>query len=299
MAPRCGEAGHRPSEGPRKPARGTALNREPGSPRRSPAPAPRCWASTHRPHEAPDRRPRSPCFGSWRPGSFRAGGTLDARATGAEPHRMHPDAASAEDLLGALLAGLHATLGEDLSGLYLYGSAASGGFEPGVSDVDLVAVTAATVGRVDLAALHRMHDALVGQFPDWANRVEVVYVARATLASFRTSRGAITVISPGESLHRRTDRASEWLQNWYLVRSTGITLAGPEPATVIPPIEWEEFVAATVRYADELRTRDTAGSGAGMLAYTILTSCRALRVVTEQVPSSKVEAAAWAGRLLP
>jgi hypothetical protein len=212
---------------------------------------------------------------------------------------MHPDARSAEDLLGALLAGLRATLGEDLLGLYLYGSAVSGGFEPGVSDVDLVAVTAATVGPADLAALDRMHDALIGQFPDWANRVEVIYVARGTLASFRTSRGALTVISPGESLHRRTDRASEWLQNWYLVRSTGVTLAGPEPAAVVPPIDWPEFVAATVRYAGELRTRDTARSGAGMLAYTILTSCRALRVVTEQESSSKVEAAAWASRRMP
>ena len=196
-------------------------------------------------------------------------------------------------------AGIRGVLGADLAGLYLYGSLASGGFDPGVSDIDLVAVTSSDIETIDLPALDRMHHHLVGRFPDWSDRVEVVYVARAALMSFRTSGGRLAVISPGEPFHVRADRLSEWLQNWYLVRETGVLLEGPDPATMIPPITWAEFAAATVDYASEIRARTGVESEAGTIAYGILTSCRALRTVLVRNPSSKREAAAWARERMP
>jgi hypothetical protein len=190
-------------------------------------------------------------------------------------------------------------LGDDLVGLYLYGSSVSGGFDPGVSDVDLVAVTSSEVQGIDLAMLERMHRRLVVRYPDWTDRVEVVYIGRATLHSFRTSAGSLAVISPGEPLHVREDRVVDWLQNWYLIRETGVTLYGADAATIVPPVAWSEFVAATVRYAEEVRSRSRVGAGAGALAYTILTMCRALRTVQAQTHGSKQEGATWARERMP
>lgn len=202
------------------------------------------------------------------------------------------DRPSAE-LLDALVSEVRGILGDDLVGLYLYGSAVTGGFDAGVSDLDLAAVTSSEVEAIDLASLERMHDRFVDQNPQWRGRLEIVYIGRATLESFRTSLGSLAVISPGEPFHVREDRVADWLQNWYLIRETGKTLWGAAADAVVPSIAWSEFVVATVRYADEVRNRSRVRVGGGTLANTILTMCRALRVVRMQMPSSKQEAAAW------
>lgn len=60
-------------------------------------------------------------------------------------------------VIDPLIDDLRAVLGNDLVGLYLYGSAVSGGFEPGVSDIDLVAITRRAVTELDLRALDGVH----------------------------------------------------------------------------------------------------------------------------------------------
>jgi hypothetical protein len=213
-------------------------------------------------------------------------------------HMESTDRPSA-DLLAALVSEVHGVLGDDLVGLYLYGSAVTGGFDAGVSDLDLAAVTAHEVEAIDLTGLERMHDRFAEQNPEWRGRVEVVYIGRATLESFRTSDGSLAVISPGEPFHVRDDRVADWLQNWYLIRETGETLYGPAAVEVLPRVEWAEFVAATRRYASEVQSRNRAGVGGGTLAYTILTMCRALYVVRTQSLASKQEAAAWTREQMP
>ena len=202
-------------------------------------------------------------------------------------------------ILKTLVAEIGDVLGDDLVGIYLYGSYVSGGFDPGVSDLDLVAVSAPRVEAIDLGGLERMHRNIERRYPEWRDRIEVVYIGRAALRTFRTSRGPLAVISPGEPFHLRREPPVAWLQNWYLVRETGVTLHGLAPAAIVPPIAWTEFVAATVRYAEELRGRSLGESGAGSLAYTVLTLCRALRTVRMQALGSKQEAAAWARERMP
>ena len=126
-----------------------------------------------------------------------------------------------------LVTDIRAVFRADLVGIYLYGSYVSGGFDPGVSDLDLGAAAAPPVEAIDLAGLGRMHRDFIGRHPAWDDRVEVVYVGRAALGSFRTSPGPLAVISPGEPFHLRDERAVAWLQNSHLVRETGGTLYGP------------------------------------------------------------------------
>jgi hypothetical protein len=202
-------------------------------------------------------------------------------------------------LLEELVAGIHAVLGADLVGMYLYGSYVSGGFDPGVSDLDLVAVVAAAVEGIDLAGLDRVHARFVERNPDWSDRLEIVYVGRDGLQSFRSSPGPLAVISPGEPFHLRHDPLIEWVQNWYLVRETGVVLFGPAPGGIVPPVAWAEFVAAAVHYADQVADRSFRDASPGALAYNVLTMCRALRTVQMQVHGSKQEAAAWVKATMP
>jgi hypothetical protein len=210
----------------------------------------------------------------------------------------HPEGLP-DQVLDALVAGMSGVLGDDLVALWLYGSSVTGDFEAGVSDIDLIAVTTAGIDAADLAGLGRMHDDLVFRHGEWRNRIEVVYVAQPTLESFRTSTDTLAVISPGEPLHFREDRPIAWLQNWYLVRETGVALHGPKPAEIVPPVAWSEFVSATVSYAEEVRGRNRTGATSGALAYDVLTVCRAFRTVHLGTLSSKLDTAAWVGAQMP
>jgi predicted nucleotidyltransferase len=196
--------------------------------------------------------------------------------------------------LDELVAGIQSVLGDELVGIYLYGSYVTGGFDEGVSDLDLVAVTVLDADRLDLTGLERMHSAYEIGHPEWMNRVEVAYIGRDTLASFRFSDGRLAVISPGEPFHLKDDRALEWTQNWYLVREGGVALFGPPPDALIPPISWSEFVGATRRYVTGLAASQLEDFSPGYLAYAVITMCRAEHTIVTQTHASKQVSAVWA-----
>jgi predicted nucleotidyltransferase len=198
-----------------------------------------------------------------------------------------PPASFAEELT----TGLRSALGSELVAVYLYGSAVSGGFDEGVSDIDLLVVTAQNLNDRDIERIEALHERTVERHPEWDDRLELVYVARETLAHFRGG-GIIGVISPGEPFHIRGG-VELWLQNFYLVRETGMTLTGPSPITTIPEISWSEFLAATTRYAAEVQGRSLQDATPGARAYGVLTMCRALRTVQSGRPCSKQEGAEW------
>jgi hypothetical protein len=201
-------------------------------------------------------------------------------------------------LLSALRPGVQDVLGEKLVGLYLYGSATTGDFDAGVSDIDLLAAISTELADAEFEALRQMHDDVVCKHIGWDDRVEVQYVPTDGLASFRDRTSSIAVISPGEPLNRK-DAGSDWLMNWYLVREYGVTLIGPEPAAIIPPINRNEFVQAVRDYAVWQVQNSDRIRGAKSQSYAVLTGCRALYTVTHHEHVSKQEAALWACQEMP
>ena len=206
---------------------------------------------------------------------------------------------SAAAILDDLLAELESVLGPWMVGAYLSGSAVTGGYDPGVSDLDLVVLTDAPVDELRMGRLDDVHRLVKSRNPGWDDRLEIVYISQATLGSFRTSPDRLAVISPGETFHLRADRAVEWLQNWFLLRESGVTLRGPAPTAIVPPITHIEFVAATARYARHLAASLVPGASAGSTAYTILTMCRAAMTIVVGRAGSKQAAAAWAAEAQP
>ena len=204
---------------------------------------------------------------------------------------------SVAPIVTTLTEGIRQVLGPQLIGVYLIGSAVSGGFDPGVSDVDLIAVTEPEADGLDLAALESVTSGFVRDRPEWTERVEVVYVGRATLRSFRTG-GSLAVVSPGEPFHVRDD-AIDWTQTWYQLRETGVAVTGPPAATLVPAIDWPEFTQALVNTARAIRARDRGDSTPGGRAYGVLTLCRTLTTVRTGEPPTKQHAAAWVRVRMP
>jgi len=218
---------------------------------------------------------------------------VDHDRTAADGSTMDNKRSAVPALLEELVADIRAALGDDLVAIYLFGSYVTGDFEPGVSDLDFVAVSARQLHEIDLGRLGMTHASFADRHPEWSDRIEVVYVSEDALRAFRTSPGRLAVISPGEPFHLRDEPPSEWIQNWYLVRETGVALFGPIATALIPPIAWPEFVAAIRRYARGIAARSLDDVSPGQLAYNVLTICRALRAVETDTLDSKREAAAW------
>jgi hypothetical protein len=207
---------------------------------------------------------------------------------------LEPSVAS---IVNTLTNGIRAVLGPQLIGVYVIGSAVSGGFDPGVSDIDLITVTETDVMGLDLPALEAVTRGFVRERPEWTERVEVVYVGRSTLRAFR-SGGSLAVVSPGESFHVRHD-AIDWTQTWYQLRELSATVTGPPPTELVSRIDWSDFIRALMHTADAIRERDCGDQTPGGRAYGVLTACRTLATVrTGRVPT-KQQSAAWVSERMP
>jgi len=206
--------------------------------------------------------------------------------------------ADVDRLLDDLLLQMRRALGNDLVGLYLYGSLVTGDFDPEISDVDLLAATSNDVDDVEtVGRLREMHDALVRAHPAWEGRIEVAYLSTAALKTFQTRRSSIAVISPGEPFHVK-DAGRDWLMNWYVVRERGMTLFGPSPKMIIARVTKQEFLRA-VRERVQVWEEGTEQATRPAQAYAILTLCRALYTLRTGEQASKKQAALWAQNELP
>ena len=195
--------------------------------------------------------------------------------------------------LPAFVDDLHATLGGELAGAYLYGSAVSGGFDAAASDLDVVVVTETPVDQEPFERFAGIVARLQAREPDWAGRLDIIFVGRSTLADFRAGDGPFLEISHDEPLELK-HRADEWLQTWYLARTADWPLVGPSSAEVIPPISTDEFLRASVDAVPSFIAPDRSKGTDGWRAYRTLTMCRLLCSVELGALCSKVDGAAWA-----
>ncbi len=191
-----------------------------------------------------------------------------------------------------------ALLGDEVVGIYLFGSLATGDFDPGVSDVDLLVVTAADLTTETFSALQHLHEGLVDADPGFRDRIEVIYLGAAALRDFQTVRSPLTVISPGEPLHS-VEAGREWLVNWYNVRQHGRSLYGPPAAEVVPVMTVEELRAELREQLAGWPGRIRSNRAPGFLAYAILTVCRAWHTIADGTVYSKARSASWVAAQVP
>jgi hypothetical protein len=190
------------------------------------------------------------------------------------------------------------TIGPSLVGLYVYGSFATGDFEPRVSDIDLIAVLRDAPDVALVRRLDRMHEDLVRAEPEWRDRIEVDYVSARGLAHCRTRSTTIVRISPGEPLHM-IEAGRDFLLDWYPARRDGISLEGPPLDSIVPPIPEAEYLEEVRTYLAGFRNRFDDDASARSQAYAILTMCRGVAALRFGERLSKREAGARIRREFP
>ncbi|HSA84295.1 MAG TPA: aminoglycoside adenylyltransferase domain-containing protein [Patescibacteria group bacterium] len=203
------------------------------------------------------------------------------------------------DLLKDLLFRMQEILGDKLLGLYLYGSLVWGDFDKDISDLDMLAVLESDLTDSEFAALKRMHDEFAKEYKEWDNRIEVQYLAKEALKTFKTQESPMTAISPGEPFHKITVN-KDWLMNWYCVQEYGVILFGSDPKPFIDHCTKEEFIQGVKKYARGFReyVKHTKKKRPAQ-AYVIMTMCRALYTITLGEHTSKKKACEWVAKEFP
>ena len=206
------------------------------------------------------------------------------------------------EILAALIPRVQTTLGENLIGVYLCGSLATGDFIE-TSDIDFLVATERPVSEGDSEALIAMHARLAALPNEYAERLEGTYIDRAALRRFEPGRRFLTVECE-TPLRWQEHRCQSVLERWVL-REKGIALVGPDPRSLIDPIS-----AAELREAVRQRVREWATWAAdpddpkwlpprSHQAYVVETMCRALYTLRFGELASKRTAALWAVSVLP
>jgi hypothetical protein len=200
-------------------------------------------------------------------------------------------------LLNDLLSRVQQLLGKQFVGLYLYGSLASGDFDVQRSDIDFVAVTASVLPAQMLPALASMHQQLAAMHPKWTSRLEGSYVPQQALRRYHTAQAHYPALRMDGSFDV-DHHGPDWVIHLYMIREHGIALAGPDPKTLIDPIQPDDLRHATLATLREWWTPmlddPTRLRQRQYQAYAVLTMCRALYTLQHGAVVSKEVAARWA-----
>ncbi|HEY7341202.1 MAG TPA: aminoglycoside adenylyltransferase domain-containing protein [Ktedonobacterales bacterium] len=213
-------------------------------------------------------------------------------------------------ILALLLSDIQDVLGDQLVGLYLYGSLSSGDFDPASSDVDFLAVTRGAIAEDDptFEQLRAMHERIAASGLPFADHLEGSYIPEDALRCYDPA----TAWHPNWHLIIGSDRPftlgfhdANWVIERAIVRDRGVVLYGPPPETLIDPVSPQQLREATCQQlTDVWQPRiddeyDHWPRPREFPAFSVLTLCRALYTLQHGAFCSKPVAAAWAAQKHP
>jgi Domain of unknown function (DUF4111)/Nucleotidyltransferase domain len=203
-------------------------------------------------------------------------------------------------VLAELLAGVREALGANFSGLYLVGSFAVGDADEH-SDVDFLAVANDRVTRDELDRLQALHERLYRLPSTWAQHLEGSYAPAASLR--RKDTETYWFLDNGATELVRDTHCNTQLVRWVL-REHAITLAGPDPSTLVDPVSAEQLRAEARALLDEYVTWAPKPTKAGAMSrwkqpYLVTTYCRILNTLATGRIVSKRDSLEWARETFP
>jgi predicted nucleotidyltransferase len=198
--------------------------------------------------------------------------------------------------LRRLLTGVAEALGEQLVGLYLYGSLASGDFDPATSDLDFLVLTDGPLAPTRVDALARLHARLLASGDRWAAHLEGSYLPLAELPRWRRDGPEIPHVNEGRFYLAR--HGPDWVIQRWVLRTYPLAVHGPPLPDLVEPVGPDEIrasVAETLRAWWAPMLADPARLATPEYrAFAVLTMCRAWHALAGGAIVSKPAAAAWA-----
>lgn len=196
----------------------------------------------------------------------------------------------------ALFENIQRVLGDQLVGFYLDGSLAYDAFDED-SDIDFVAVTRQAVDETQFNQLSLMHTAMAELDSPYAHDLEGSYISMAALRKHEPTHAPVPNLERGTTERLKWITLEEvWIIHRYYLREGGVILFGPDPATLIDPIEpaalrkamntWTNWLPSLLQEPSQVNSR-------GYQSYIVLTLCRILYTLKTGKLTSKIGAVTW------
>jgi predicted nucleotidyltransferase len=130
-------------------------------------------------------------------------------------------------------SSLQELVGEDLLGIYLYGSVARGCYHPAQSDVDVIAVVRDGWEEVEEPSLIETHN-------DSGLPIDAVVVTESQLQVDAFPTPVVLLVKPisGHTIVRAPDGSKDFLLQRQDTYEAGMALIGPDPKELIHPVPW-------------------------------------------------------------
>jgi len=200
-------------------------------------------------------------------------------------------------VLGELVDGARAVLGDNFQGAYLHGSFATGDADE-FSDVDFLIVAREELTAEQQHALQSLHRRLHALATPWAQHLEGSYVPARELRRLDWTRRPFFFLDNGANDLVWDPHCNTAVVRW-LLREHGLVLAGPDPGSLVDPVS-----AADLRREALERIREYAHwardptepepMSRWKQPYLVLTFCRLLFTLVNAQVASKREAGEWA-----
>ena len=201
------------------------------------------------------------------------------------------------EVLRELVSSVQSILGQNFCGAYLQGSFAVGDADEH-SDVDFIVVTHGEVSEGQVAELKAMQERLYELDTPWAQHLEGSYFPKELLRRVDPARTPLVYFDNGETTPVRDSHCNTAVVRWS-VREHGIVLAGPQPKSLIDPVDPDdlrrEVREAVVEFAEWAPAPTKAGGmSRWKQPYLVLNLCRMLHTLETGKIASKKAGGEWA-----
>jgi Domain of unknown function (DUF4111)/Nucleotidyltransferase domain len=191
-------------------------------------------------------------------------------------------------------------LGDNFIGAYLQGSFAVGDFDI-YSDVDFLILLKEDISGDQLPPLQALHADIFKLECPWAQHLEGSYIPKAALARLPPPPRKFLYLDHGSTELVRSAHDDSLVVYWSL-RERGITLAGPEPRSLVAPVPVEALqqeVLDTMRtWREQLLNKPNELDNRFYQPFAVLSYCRMLRTLESGTVESKRAGAMWAKNAL-
>jgi hypothetical protein len=180
--------------------------------------------------------------------------------------------------------------------MYLYGSLATGDYQPGRSDIDFLALTRELPSPEVVRALGAFHHHLARTSDATARKLEGAYVPRLLIR--RHDRNHPPVPTLHETRFYMAPLGIDWVIQRYVLRKYGVVIAGPEPKTFIDPVEGGHLRSAVCALLEEwwqpMIQEPSWLERPGYQSYAVLSMCRCAFTLEHGEIINKSDATRWA-----
>ena len=214
------------------------------------------------------------------------------------PNHPYPEL---REVLEIFVSKIKSELAENLVGVYLVGSLASGDFDLD-SDMDFLVVTKRELTETNMRHLQDIQKKVYGLDHYPAKHLEGSYISINDLNDWSTAgEKKLYYFDHGSTTFEWSIHDNNWHVRWVL-RERGITLIGPEPETLLQPIPLDELfkeMKTSMRqileaFTDALNQPLNFWNSQFGQSFVVLTYCRILHTLNTGTVQSKKAGTKWA-----